>query len=832
MPRKPKDKRNTKKRKVETSENLCIVCGIDMGESNNRQLCGKTYCMYQSDFEDQLKDNPLDSKNSELNEKDEDYQPSANQRPSATLRPASKQRNRDTHKSRSDHESKDESGNKNKHGNKDNSTNIVNKPNKFDKLDKTGKPNKPNKFDVPDEPEEPNKLNKPSAQDIYSYKPRRLKSLLKFIKRADKWVLADDAQDNSSEDSEYIDDEISLGSTDSWSDSYDETDHCELCSLGNPYSTDIIPYKGGNNEENNSNGESIFDLFDKLQKTKEDSTKKYINNQYDPKTHKLEKDSVNLLDRIKRINEDKTPTFSKILNSSCNVETKALAIDYMVRVFNQLPELSEDWIECRDKINKIISNPNNLSDTDYTNYEVLMQNKYTPTIVEILNTNLSVAKKIELIDSLKMADNRHIHPMDAKKCIDKVRKELSIMKKLGDNLKDLADDEEKYLDKNMTLDINQGIEAEITKRYEPAVSRKIIGEYLRGLKLSADEKHKTIQWVKYVSSMPYDIKPFPISKQSSVEEFRDFEQMVRNKIDETVFGMEKVKNYIIDYIFQVVSGSDASNNILALCGPPGIGKTTIANVIAQCINLPFIPISVGGQGDASELKGHSRTYVRAVPGKIVQGLSGVEYKNTVIFIDEIDKISGRHENELSGVLTHILDPSSNCAFVDDYLGYPIDLSKSLFVLAFNNAEAINPILRDRMEIVQLSGYSLSEKISMTKSHLLPREMKRLGFNTPEKTTPDTQNTYQMSRQLDFTDGAIEKLITMSRVKEEGVRQLIRNLRGVLKKINRYILVRNEKFIRSTYFPDFQVYVIDSNIMEELFEENVKETNDHYKSLYI
>ncbi len=759
----PKHKRNqqtNKKIKTEsTPQNLCIVCGVDIGDANPRQLCGKTYCMYKDDFTDLIK----------IDEPEEISGLAEN----ATKNPAI----------------------------------TTNAPEIKKPTLKIVKKN-PDRIEFPESSDSEDDIKSVAPpKNIPQLRPRNYKGKPISVSTQRKIRF------------------VNRGKDPSWADS--ETESSESIS-------DESCEETAETTEDNSEYEESFDdeedmtskLIAAIKQFTENKEKAYMDMQYAPETHEITENShISMLKHIRTINQNKVPSVKKILNSPCNVELKAKAIEYLIRVLNNTPELSEEWIKTRNKINRMITNPNNLTDDSYLEYMRIMRHKNIPTIPDVIAANMSIAKKIELIDLLELADREYTHPADAKKYIEKVRRDLYSLNQLGDDLRVLIESEEsKLLDKTNLTAINDvfSVEKTIAAKYDTITASKILSEYINGMKSSTDEKYKTIQWAKYITSMPNDLKPFPVTAQSSVEEIRNFRDRIQEKFDSSIFGMQPVKSYLINYVMHVVSGA-AKNHILALCGPPGIGKTTIANAVADCIGLPFVPISIGGQGDASELKGHSRTYVRAVPGKIVQGLAGLKYKNAVIFIDEVDKISGRHENELAGILTHLLDPSANHAFVDDYLGYPIDLSHVLFVLAFNDATKINHILRDRMEIMHLKGYSMREKVTMLQQYLLPREAKSIGFDVAGSENRPKPNAQKM-RTLRLPQNSIEKLVTKSKVKEEGVRQLIRNLRTVLKKINTLVLVADDKFIKSSYDEKNDIICITAETMETLFEETDERLN--------
>lgn len=251
------------------------------------------------------------------------------------------------------------------------------------------------------------------------------------------------------------------------------------------------------------------------------------------------------------------------------------------------------------------------------------------------------------------------------------------------------------------------------------------------------------------------------------EEYTDDNYDLKNAkkvLDADHYGMGKIKNRIIEYLAVLKLKGDMKSPILCFLGPPGIGKTSLGKSIAHAIGRKYVRVSLGGLHDESEIRGHRKTYIGAMPGRIIQSIRKVKTSNPVMILDEIDKIGSDHRGDPSSALLEVLDPEQNNSFYDNYLESEYDLSKTLFIATANDISQIQPALRDRLEIIDLSGYAVEEKVEIAKRHLLPKQKEAHGL---EKVNFKIQ------------DNVLEKVIE-DYTRESGVRELDRQLASIMR----------------------------------------------------
>ena len=302
----------------------------------------------------------------------------------------------------------------------------------------------------------------------------------------------------------------------------------------------------------------------------------------------------------------------------------------------------------------------------------------------------------------------------------------------------------------------------------------------------------TMNYVEFMLDLPW--------QEYTTDDF-DLKR-ARKILDKDHFGLEKVKNRILEYLAVLKLKQDMKGPILCLYGPPGVGKTSLGKSIAKSLQRNYIRMSLGGVHDEAEIRGHRKTYIGAMPGKILQNIKKAKSSNPVFILDEIDKVRSDFRGDPSSALLEVLDPEQNNAFGDNYLEVEYDLSKVLFIATANSLDTIHPALRDRMEIIELTGYTVEEKLQIAIKHLVPKQLAEHGLK---------------AKDVKFSKEALLKVIE-SYTRESGVRNLERKIGSVVRSIAKSVAME-EKFEKDIT-PAYIIKVLGAEIFdEELYQGN-------------
>ncbi len=317
-------------------------------------------------------------------------------------------------------------------------------------------------------------------------------------------------------------------------------------------------------------------------------------------------------------------------------------------------------------------------------------------------------------------------------------------------------------------DIDRFTERMLNKVTSEEVTTKINEELdkLGILETGSPEYAVTRNYLDWLTLMPWNK-----SAKSTIDLKRS-----RKILDEDHDALNDVKNRIIEFLAMAHFKGDVSGSIILFVGPPGVGKTSIGKSIAKALDRPFYRFSVGGMRDEAEIKGHRRTYIGALPGKLIQALKEVNVNNPVIMLDEVDKIGSSFHGDPASALLEVLDPEQNANFVDHFMDVQIDLSNVLFLCTANQLDSIPAALLDRMDVIRLSGYILEEKLQIAKRHLIPKILESIKIK---------KNDFK------FKDAAIKTVID-SYAREAGVRQLEKSLQKIIRKVLVKIIDQPEK----------------------------------------
>lgn len=377
-------------------------------------------------------------------------------------------------------------------------------------------------------------------------------------------------------------------------------------------------------------------------------------------------------------------------------------------------------------------------------------------MVERANTVLAaLTKELQLLDLKNQIQNKVKTDLDKQQRDYFLNQQLkTIQEELGGspNELDVRELKSKAEKKKWTKQISDVFERELTK--------------LQRMNPQAAEYGIQHNYLEYLVDLPWN---------EYTKDNLDLKN-AQKVLDNDHFGLEKVKERIIEYLAILKIKQDMKSPILCLVGPPGVGKTSLGKSIASALNRKYIRMSLGGLRDESELRGHRKTYIGAMPGRIIQNLRKAKSSNPVFVLDEIDKVSGNNINgDPQAALLEVLDPEQNTSFYDNFLELEYDLSRVMFIATANTLSSVHPALRDRMEVIDLSGYLIEEKIEIARKHLIPKQMKEHGLK---------------ARQVSFPKGIVEEIIERH-TREAGVRTLERQLARIIRNKAKFIAMDEE-----------------------------------------
>jgi ATP-dependent Lon protease len=431
-----------------------------------------------------------------------------------------------------------------------------------------------------------------------------------------------------------------------------------------------------------------------------------------------------------------------------DVEAEALAMslrDVAKQVIQLMPELPREAASLIDSIEE----PGALADLVAANLDAPVEDK--AQLIETAEVNERIRKVLRLLTrQLEILKMRERINSQIKEEMGKNQREYVLRQQLKAIKEELGEDEGDQGD----LD---GLEDRIAKADLPTEAMDVAKKQLkrlRSMQVGSAEYTVVRTYLDWILDLPWT---------NSTEDNMDIAE-VRRVLDEDHYGLEKVKKRIVEYLAVRKLKKDKRGPILCLLGPPGVGKTSLGKSIARALGRKFVRVSLGGVHDEAAIRGHRRTYVGALPGQIIQGMKKASTINPVFMMDEVDKIGHDFRGDPSAALLEVLDPEQNNTFADHYLEIHYDLSKVMFVATANVADPIPPPLRDRMEILDIPGYTRREKLAIARQHLIPKQLEEHGLT---------------EKQIVITDEAIEELIEHY-TREAGVRSLERQVASVIR----------------------------------------------------
>ena len=447
-----------------------------------------------------------------------------------------------------------------------------------------------------------------------------------------------------------------------------------------------------------------------------------------------------------RLIEDEVPSDFE------GVESEALTRS-AVDIFSQIVSISTRYQDEFAIIADNIDHPGRLA--DYIASVISLKTEDKQRILELINVKDRFDELVKMLSKeLNLVELESKIQSDAEAEINQSQKEYFLREQIRAIQKELGDTED------LSVEIDE-YRAQIKQLNLPEKAQESAGRELKRLsQMQSFSPEATVcrNYLDWMVNLPWN---------KETEDNLDIEH-AQQVLDEDHYNLVKVKDRILEYLAVRSLKTEMKGPILCFVGPPGVGKTSLGQSIARSMGREFVRISLGGVHDDAEIRGHRRTYIGSMPGRIVKSLRQAESNNPIFMLDELDKLGSDFRGDPASALLEVLDPEQNHSFVDSYIDVPFDLSKVMFIATANQLDPVSPPLRDRMEILELPGYALKEKLMIAKQYLVPRQLDANGI---------------VDKNLQIEDEAIENVIN-SYTREAGLRNLERELGTICRKVAR------------------------------------------------
>ncbi|HLO91771.1 MAG TPA: endopeptidase La [Lentimicrobium sp.] len=436
--------------------------------------------------------------------------------------------------------------------------------------------------------------------------------------------------------------------------------------------------------------------------------------------------------------------------------------DLAIQIINLSPNLPSDSVFAIRNIESPVFLVNFISSNLNISLEEKQMLLTIDDLIERANTVLGLlTKELQIIELKNQIQNKVKIDLDKQQRDYLLNQQLkTIQEELGDNphTQDISDLKKRAASKKWPVNVAETFDKELSK--------------LQRMNPAAMEYSMQLNYLEVLIDLPWN--------ECTNDNF-DLKR-AQKILDKDHFGLETVKERIIEYLAVLKLKGDMKSPILCLFGPPGVGKTSLGRSIAKAVNRQYIRMSLGGLRDEAEIRGHRKTYIGAMPGRVLQSIRKAKASNPVFVLDEIDKVIGANINgDPSAALLEVLDPEQNSTFYDNFVELEYDLSKVMFIATANNMATVHPALKDRMEVIEINGYLLEEKIEIARRHLIPKQLTEHGVK-PE--------------QIEFSKKIIETIID-EYTRESGVRSLEKNIAKVIRHQARYIVTGEPYNIKIT-----------------------------------